>query len=259
MERLATSPDSPSQSAISGLESPRGVTLVVDLERTTRLLWIVAAALVSIAVALAFVEFFTGHDDLHGVAAMFSLTMEANAPTWFSTCILIVASLLLLVIAQDSRARAGAPSPAPWYGLATIFAYLSLDELAQLHERFAAPLRAGLHTSGVLYYAWVIPAILMVLVVGAAYVPFLLKLPVATRRLFVIAAIVYVGASVGGEMIEGLLYSSELAVPIKRYTIKAVTTLEEGGEMSGVIVFIRALLLYVGATNRAGPMIALVE
>lgn len=229
--------------------TPLLATLTVDVNRIVRALWSIALTLVAIAVSLDFIEFFTGHDHLHGMVPMFSLTMETNVPTWFSGCILFLAALLLFSVAEDARRQLSTPPARYWYGLGAVFAYLSLDEFAQLHERLAAPLRAAMATDGVLYYAWVIPAMAMVLVVGITYLPFLFKIPKTTAWLFVLAAILYVGGAVGGELIEGLIYSFELALPFKNYAIKAVTTVEEGSEMSGVIIFIRALLLYIRAAS----------
>lgn len=212
-----------------------------------------AALLVLIAIGLAAVELLFGYDHLRGIVPMFSLTMEANVPTWFSGGLLLTASTLLLLVAHDSGRGtfgwAGVANARHWYGLGIVFAYLSLDELTQLHERTTQPVRDGLGTGGLLYYGWIVPALLLVAIIGAIYLRFLFRLPRATARLFVLAAILYVGGAVGGEMLEGLTYSSALEPFTKRFTIKAITITEEAAEMCGVIVMIRALLLYVAANR----------
>ena len=64
-----------------------------------------------------------------------------------------------------------------WAGLAVLFAWLSLDETAEIHERIGKWLRDWLDLHGVLYYAGVIPALLLAVVVAVAYVRFLRALP----------------------------------------------------------------------------------
>ena len=51
-----------------------------------------------------------------------------------------------------------------WRGLSVIFAYLSLDELVQIHEQVGVALRDSLSLGGVLRFAWVVVAVPLVVV-----------------------------------------------------------------------------------------------
>jgi len=119
----------------------------------------------------------------------FSLSDEANLPTWYAASLLLCASLLLSAIAR--MPRPDETSPRHWRGLAAIFLYMSLDESVQLHEQ----LSQYFHTSGVLYYGWVIPAAAFVLLVLVTYLSFLRKLSPYFRWGFVAAGALYVGGA----------------------------------------------------------------
>ncbi len=118
---------------------------------------------------------------------LFSLSFEANVPTWYSTCLLFACGVLLAL----SAARAGAETRAHFAGLAALFVYFSLDEAIEIHEH----LGGSLGTSGVLYFDWVVPAAAFVAVVGLAYARFLFRLLPETRRGFVLAGALYVSGA----------------------------------------------------------------
>ena len=67
-------------------------------------------------------------------------------------------------------------------------------------------------------------------------------LPPATRRLFVLAAILYIGGAIGIEMIGGQ-HASLYGEQNLEYAI--ITALEELLEMLGTVVFIYGLLSYM--------------
>jgi hypothetical protein len=75
--------------------------------------------------------------------------------------------------------------------LVIVFAYMSLDEAVEIHEH----LGGWIETGGLLYFDWVIPAAVLVLAVGIAYLRFLAHLDPQTRRRFVVAGALYVGGA----------------------------------------------------------------
>jgi hypothetical protein len=180
---------------------------------------------------------------LQVVISRFDLNGEGTIPSWYSTVLLFSAAALLWLVSRRDQKGLGRH----WLVLAVIFVLLSLDECASLHERTIKPLRDKLHTSGVFYFAWIIPAMAMVATLGIAYLPFLRRLPRKTQRLFVAAAVLYLMGAVGMEMVSGVwvqqhdeanLTAAMLAVP------------EELLEMIGVSVFIYALLHYQSTGDR---------
>jgi len=120
---------------------------------------------------------------------------------------------------------------------------MSVDEASSIHELAIRPLRSALGVqAGVLYFTWVVPAGAAVLLVGIAYLRFVLHLPAATRRLFVIAGGVYVGGALGLELIGGYLASHHGGEGL---AYLAEVTIEETMEMSGAVLFIHGLMGHI--------------
>lgn len=103
------------------------------------------------------------------------------------------------------------------------------------------PLGTALNTSGIFYYAWVIPGAIALIIFLIAFAKFINYLPVKTRKLFLIAGSCYVG-DVGIELIGG--YYADLYTP-HNMGYALITTIEETLEMLGIAVFIYALLSYI--------------
>lgn len=170
---------------------------------------------------------------------LFSLDRETNVPTWYSSSALLLCAALLGMIAHSTKKLQGR-YVAQWTILCVIFVYLSVDEAAAIHEH-ASQLRDPLRASGIFYYAWVIPAGILVALFAAAFLRFLLDLPVRTRALFAIAGVGFVGSGLGIEMISGAhaeLFGGENLVH------KLISTSEEMLEMMSVVLFIYAILDY---------------
>jgi len=188
------------------------------------------------------VRFITDVSFLSGPVQLFNLGSDTNVPTFYSSvAILVCASLLTLVgIAgrEDRRIHASY-----WFGLALIFVFLAVDEIAMVHERATVPLQDALNTSGAFHFAWVIPYGLAVLVVLAVYVRFLLRLPVRTATLFVIAGGTFVTGALAFEMLSGWHLDGDPSNYDAIYV--ALQTIEETFEMVGIVVFIYALTDYV--------------
>jgi hypothetical protein len=182
-----------------------------------------------------------GLDTQKGLVRLFDLNQENNVPTWFASGTLLLCSLLLAYIAL-SKQRAAGGYAAHWLGLSGIFLFLSLDEVASIHELWGLWLYSRYRFTGYLFYAWVIPGSIIVCVVLMAYYRFLLHLPARTRMLFLLAGALYVGGAIGLDLPEGYyhsLYGNQTLV------FSSMVLLEEGLEMVGVVVFLYALLSYV--------------
>jgi len=113
--------------------------------------------------------------------------------------------------------------------------YIAIDEVFQFHE-FAGTFIKG---SGVLFFTWVIPAAIIVLVVGVSFIPFLRALPSKTRFWFLLSGALYVGGAVGMELPLGWWTETHGTQNLGYALIDAV---EEGLEMIGVNLFLLALL-----------------
>jgi hypothetical protein len=165
---------------------------------------------------------------------LLSLSAEANLPTWYSSILLFACAVVLASIASIVRGQR-VRFATHWTVLAAIFLYMSLDETAQLHER----LNSLWSLEGVFYFSWIIPAAVIVLVIGLAYLPFVLHLPPPTRIRFIAAGIIYVGGALIMEMPLGAWATRHGEDNIGYALIDA---LEETMEMAGASLFLLALL-----------------
>lgn len=104
-----------------------------------------------------------------------------------------------------------------------------------------------LNTGGFLYNAWIIPAALIVLIIGLMYLRFILHLPRNTQRLFLIAGFLYIGAVFGAEAIGGYYYSETVRPQDIQYDVAylLITNMEELLEMSGLTIFLYGLIQHI--------------
>ncbi|MEX0604282.1 MAG: hypothetical protein WD623_11215 [Marinobacter sp.] len=189
---------------------------------------------------------FTIHDHAWGLISLFDFRTERSIPAFYSSLAILISALLLFTIGRRHW-QAGERAVA-WIFLGFIFVFLSFDEIASFHERLGDPAQEYFQTSGFLHFAWVIPGVVAILIVGLLYIPFLLRLPRRTAAIFIGAGTLFVGGAIGVEMIGGWYYESNGATSI--YGI--IYTLEELMEKLGIATFIYGLLDYM--TRRFGSI-----
>ncbi|MEQ1921586.1 MAG: hypothetical protein ABL952_03670 [Pyrinomonadaceae bacterium] len=178
------------------------------------------------------------------MSKLLSVDQELNAPAFFSTLILLFSSGLLAAITYLKR-QERSKYVWHWALLAFGFLFMAFDEMASFHERLIEPMRAllGEKDLGIFYFAWVVPAIGLVLFLGFIFLKFWWELPPKTRLLVFVAAALYLSGAIGVELIDGKF--AEIAGK-NNLTYTLLTSMEEVLEMAGVIVFIKALLDYIG-------------
>jgi hypothetical protein len=221
------------------------VAISVRPARVAGVLALVTAGLGAAHTALVYAHNGLGVD-VERVLTVFDLSQEKNVPTLFSSAMLLSSAGLLAVVGCVQK-RAGGAFTRHWTALAFIFLFLSLDELARVHERLILPLRHAFHFSGVLHYAWVLPYGMAVGVFALAYARFVLALPRTTRRLFLSAAFLYVGGALGVEAIEGPVVEAHGE---HHPFFLTLSTAEELLEMTGLVVFVYGLLSHIAQNER---------
>ena len=136
-----------------------------------------------------------------------------------------------------------------WLFLGIIFAAISLDEGASLHETLIYPVNKNFDLGdGVFYFSWVIPVGILVLLVFALLLKFYIKLPVKYRAIFCAAAAVYIGGAVGMEMWGAYYVSGDPIYHIDGlwdYKFTLLTGIEEFMEMTGIAILIYGQILYL--------------
>lgn len=175
--------------------------------------------------------------------SIFDLDQEANIPTFYASAAILLCAVLLALIAIIRRKQAKRDY-LYWAGLSAVFLFLSIDEFATIHEYLVKPLRNALHLSGIFYFAWVIPYIVVGFILFLVYLRFLFSLPQKVRNLFIIAGIIYIVGAAGFEMVN-VYWSNHYGEKNASYAL--LTSCEEILEMLGILVFIHALTTYIAS------------
>ena len=177
---------------------------------------------------------------------------DQSIGAWYSSFVLLFSSVLLAIIARAKKAG-GEPYSLHWSGLSIIFLFLSIDEVATIHEALGGVVgdlasRFGFTPKGVFYYAWVVLGVVFVLIVLLVYLRFLYHLPKKTLLLFLGAGALYVGSALGIEMLEAqMVYMSTRGADVSVRVQQVFWFGEEVIETLGVIIFIYALLSYMSS------------
>ena len=211
--------------------------------------WIVTRFLIRVVIVLAVLSyvgqlmhyFLPPNGLIEFFVKAFNVDREKNIPTVYSGLALLLSSILLGVIAYAKKLDHDRYTN-HWIILSGLFLYLCLDEVGKLHERLIDPMRSVINGRGFLYYGWIVPASILVALIGLYYLKFLFHLPIKFRKLFILSAVVFIGGSIGLESIAGYY--------VYHYTIDDITyqflaTIEESLEMLGIVIFIHALLSYI--------------
>lgn len=184
---------------------------------------------------------FWGATRQYGFSKLFDVNVENNVPTWFSSISLFLCAAALWLTGRLTRLRRD-PNTPYWWGIAAVFVMMSLDEVATMHEKLLNPSKNLFHTGGYLYYAWVIPGALFVLLFVGVTLRFLWRLPSRTRYRFILAGFVYLSGALGMEMVSA---NYEFAHGVNDYVLGLMAVVEETLEMAGSILFLRAVLLHL--------------
>ncbi len=228
---------------------------------------IVAVLLLTLAgLAARFALYVFGDGPFMRPLSLFDVGAERNIPTWFESMQFMLCSVLLAVIANKQR---GERHGSHWGVLSVILLYMSLDEVATIHEMMGAELERVLHVAtgltpgGAISYFWVVPGALFVLVVGLSYIGFFVHLPRTTRRLFLFSFAVFLLGALGLDMLSAQVMSSSGTIAhwvasfsggrIDQASASAIpkilnggqTSLQELFEMLGLTAFVYTLLAYV--------------
>jgi len=163
---------------------------------------------------------------------------ERNLPTLFSAIMLIEAAVLLLALFAVERRKASGLT-VYWLFLTLLFFLMAADEVVQGHEKLIPLFRNRFGFSGVLYFAWLVPAIPFVLAVAGFYIRFLRVIERRIAMLFVLSGAIYLTGAVGFEMAAGVIVT-HFGRHTALYMVE--THLEETLEMMGAAVFIYSLL-----------------
>jgi hypothetical protein len=167
--------------APTGLNPPLSPSLVA------KALFTLVVVLTALSVTGHAVQYLYGTHRVVQFVRLFNISGESNIPTWFTAIALFSSAVLLGRIAHQEKERGDRGFLRHWWALVLGFVYISMDEVAQIHELTIQPLREHFGARGIFYHAWVIPATGIIALLLLAFRRFLAHLPPAIRRLFIIS------------------------------------------------------------------------
>lgn len=209
---------------------------VVTPDRLLWLLGVIVIGLLGIHVVLTVVHYQVTELPWL-VRQIWDVDEEESYPTWYSSALLGVTALFLWMHTVGCRRRRDALW-GYWGGLAAGFLALSIEEVAGLHETLNSAIEIS----------WVWPALVVVALCVGLYVQFLLALPRRLAVQFVVAGAVFLAGALGVEKATDYYAENEL---LDTLAYNLWTAVEEGFEMFGVWLFLRALLRHM-AGERPG-------
>jgi hypothetical protein len=232
------------------------LVIAIPVKRVIQLLALVALVLAALSVSGQLYRNYIRivNPNLFGFVPLLDVGQDHSIPALYSALLLLFCSALLAMVSFAVK-NAGGPYVNHWRVLSIIFLYLSVDEGASIHEKLGDVTRfvfrsIGSELGARMPDAWVIPQGALVLIFVLAYLKFFFHLPEKQRFLILAAGAIYVGSTMGLEVFDSyyasLFPASEMTILQKIGRILLITA-EEILEMFGIIVFIYALLSYIGS------------
>lgn len=221
--------------------------LTVSVSRVERTLLTIVMTLMALGfLAISLIDWPIDHFWLGKIrdsfVRLFLISGEGNVPTWYASASLLLAAALALLLAG----HAGTVDRGRWALIGVLLVAMSLDETAVLHEMMIVPLRQAFDSSGLLYYAWIVPAGVMVVLVGLYLLPFAWRLTKAVRRRLLAGVLVFVSGALGVEAVTGLI--DDVYGRHRLYYL--LTVVEETCEKLGVLLAISAFLRQLQGQSR---------
>ncbi len=210
-----------------------------------QLVCIAGLLVVSAAARVAVVAFDPG-PLLSRALLFFYVDSERALPTFYAVAVIFACAGLAFLVSRFERdvavRRRG------WTLVALATAWVGTDELLIIHERAVEPVRQLLGiTGGALYYAWVVPAFLLMCLLGVALLGFMRDLPRATRTGVLVAGGTFVLGAAGMEMVGAMLVTASQAdlYSNESLALLPLVSVEEGLELLGMALFLTTLVRHV--------------
>lgn len=212
-------------------------------------------ALLALHGVVLFIAHGLGYDVALGLVPLFHFDVENNVPTLY-TGALMLSIVALLVFSWLNERRSSAGAYIPWLMLAFGFALMFCDELFTIHEMVSSIFASKLQTSGAFAFAWVIPYMALVAVLGLVFAPWFFKLDRWTQIWFAASGSIYLFGAIGTEMISAVHYSglAEDRETWRTLTGDLLSTVEESMEIIGLSLF---LITLVRRLDRNGYVLTL--
>lgn len=207
-----------------------------------RTLLAVIALLLVAGLLAVYLKSVAGFNSALGFVPLFHLDLEYNIPSLYSAVGILTNGLILFYIARIATS-VGNTDAKYWKAMGWVFVYLSVDELASIHEHLDSIVMhffgESVKHSGSPF--WVLPIMVLLVLLGLYFIRFYLRLPLETKIHFCIAGVVYISGAVGVE----ILGNPQDEQSLSGLARALYSTLEETMEMVGMVLFLRAQLSYI--------------
>ena len=234
--------------------------LDIDSRRTLQVIFVFCVLIVALLFFLDYTINWREGSSRKTIRAMFDTTAEHSIAGWFSATLTFVVALaaganVVLVRNIDSSTwrRTG------WLVITVLFAYLSLDDGAAIHEHLGAGLKQtpviGAAIEAYDSYSWHIVILPFFVAIGGFMLVFLWKeLAHRNERIGILAAFSFLALAVGQDYIEGTTEEYdwfEATYGMDPYAIlHFAKSLEESLEMLGMTTFLVVFLSHLMRTFR---------
>lgn len=217
--------------------------IYISPKKILRLLGFIVVCLVVVSVAGIGVRYLIGDFYLeHILQRLTDLDQPFSLTTWYSSSILFLCSLLLLII-TFAEYPVWYPYKGHWFFLGVIFLLLSLDKSTEIHHSIRHDLLYRLPESIDISDLWLISLVCFALIIFCfSYKTFFCHLPVKTKRLFLIAGLIFAAGTLGVDAIDNHFFQVDGAILLAH---NLALVIEEFFEMSGVTVLVYALISYI--------------
>lgn len=221
-------------------------SLEIDSAKVARMLFLAVAVLL-VAHLMALVALHVVGIELgQGIIQRLDLGEENSIGTWFTLMILGAAGLVAGLAACTSQVESKRIVRG-WRFLALTMVAMSVEELVDLHGWLDGRLDATISAGGLLYFPWVAPAAVLVVVFGLVQARFALSLPRTTGLSLVVAGVLYAAAAIGLEAVEGAWLDSGRGRESVGYL--AMVTVEEILEVVAAAIVVVATMQYLEARS----------
>lgn len=173
-------------------------------------------------------------------ARLFDLNKENNVPTWFTSLLWQVSALCCYLLSRVDPGRTGRIRNAVfWVAFGCIALFLSLDEVAEIHEGVGDIIDA--HAANLPVYGWIFYGVGVVAAAGLFFGRFILTLPRDIALTIILAGAVFVTGAIGFESLGALVELGTLKQFPAGLSWGKSIAIEETFEMGGAVLLIAAL------------------
>lgn len=169
--------------------------------------------------------------------SIFNLDSEYNIPTLFTVILMIINAKLFIQIGKSAQLRCE-NDYLKWYMWAFVLILMGLDETCQFHERLMDFIKGNYHTTGIFYFAWTIPVIVLVLVFIVSNIGYIQKTTQSIRTTLITGGMIYLFGALGMELIGGFYVTNYSG---QDFIYRILTIIEESFEIIGLIVVYNGL------------------